>query len=219
MEKEPLVIDLGFVNVFLLRSRDSHILIDTGSARDWPDLERKLVEAGCLPDKLKLVILTHGDFDHAGNCAALQKKYDTKIAMHKGDAEMVRTGALVKRKIKGIIGRLLLWIGGREVKGFTTFRPDILLEDGQVISSNGLTVKIIHTPGHTRGSIAILTDNGRLFVGDTVSNRTRPSGPPLIEDEEGFHKSITVLKQSNAHMVYPGHGKPFPFSALQSVTE
>jgi len=219
MDKEPLVIDLGFVNVFLLRSRDSHILIDTGAARDWPDLERELVEAGCLPDKLKLVVLTHGDFDHAGNCAELQKKYGTKIAMHKGDAEMVRTGVLVKRKSKGIIGRLLLWIGGREVKGFTTFRPDILLEDGQVISSNGLTVKIIHTPGHTKGSIAILTDDGRLFVGDTVSNRTRPSGPPLIEDEEGFNKSITVLKQSNAHMVYPGHGKPFPFSALQSVTE
>jgi hydroxyacylglutathione hydrolase len=218
MDNEPIVINLGFVNVYLLKAGDGYVLVDTGAARMWSQLETELVQAGCLPDNLKLVVVTHGDFDHAGNCAELRRKYGAKIAMHAGDLDMVRTGVPVKRKIKGVIGRLLLWIGGRMVKGFTTFQPDILLEDMQVISGYGLTAKIIHTPGHTSGSIALLTDDGHLFVGDTISNRTKPSGPPLIEDEQKFHDSLVILKQTNARMVYPGHGKPFPFEALLSVT-
>jgi hydroxyacylglutathione hydrolase len=217
MDKDPLVINLGFVNAFLLHSADGCILIDTGVPRQWPQLENDLVRAGCLPDRLKLVIVTHGDFDHAGNCAELQSKYGVKIAMHAGDVDMVKTGILVRRKIKGVMGRLLMWIGGRAIKGFTTFQPDILLEDGQVISLYGLTVKIIHTPGHTKGSIALLTDDGRLFVGDTLSNRFHPGFPPLIENEEELHKSLEILKRTDAKLIYPGHGRPFPFEDLLSV--
>ncbi len=219
MEKEPLVINLGFVNAFLLHSADGCILIDTGVPRQWPQLENDLVQAGCLPERLKLVIVTHGDFDHAGNCAELQSKYGAKIAMHAGDVDMVKTGILVRRKIKGVMGRLLMWIGGRAIKGFTTFQPDILLEDGQVISLYGLTVKIIHTPGHTKGSIALLTDYGRLFVGDTLSNRFHPGFPPLIENEEELHKSLEILKRTDAKLIYPGHGRPFTFADLASATE
>ena len=120
-DNEPLVINLGFVNVYLLKAGEGYILIDTGVARQWAHLETELVRAGCLPDRLKLVIVTHGDFDHAGNCAELQRKYGAKIAMHPGDVDMVRTGVPFKRKIEGVMGRLLIWIGGRAVKGFTTF--------------------------------------------------------------------------------------------------
>jgi hydroxyacylglutathione hydrolase len=217
MDNEPLVINLEFVNVFLLKAGDGYILVDTGVSRQWPRLETELVQSGCLPDRLKLVIVTHGDFDHAGNCAALQSKYRAKIAMHPGDMDMVRTGVPVKRKIKGIMGRLLLWIGGRAVKGFTTFQPDILLEDGQVISGYGLTAKIIHTPGHTKGSIAILTDDGLLFVGDTLSNRFQPGFPPLIENEDELHRSLEILKKTGAKVLYPGHGGIFTFDDLSSA--
>lgn len=218
MDKEPHVINLGFVNAFLLNSPDGCILIDTGVAGQWTELENELFRAGCLPDRLKLVIITHGDFDHTGNCAELQRKYGAKIAMHAGDVDMVKTGILVKRKINGVMGRLLMWIGGRAIRDFTTFQPDILLEDGQVISLYGLTAKIIHTPGHTRGSIALLTDDGGLFIGDTLSNRFHPGVPPLIENEEQFYKSLDVLRRTGAKIVYPGHGRPFPFEDLVSVS-
>ena len=217
MNEETKIIDLGFVNVFLLKTGEGFVLIDTGVAQQWPRLEKELVQAGCLPDKLKIVIVTHGDFDHTGNCAELQRKYGAKIALHAGDADMVKTGIPVKRKVVGIIGRLVLWIGGRTVKGFTTFQPDILLEDGEVVSGYGLTARIVHTPGHTKGSISILTTDGRLFVGDTISNRMKPGLPPFIENEEALHKSLDILKRTDARIVYPGHGKPFPFEALLSM--
>lgn len=219
MDRDPLVINFGFVNAFLMRAGDGFILIDTGIAQKWSHLETELVRAGCLPDKLRLVIVTHGDFDHAGNCAELQRKYGAKIAMHPGDLDMVRTGEPPKRKVKGVVGRMLIWVGGKMVKGFVTFKPDILLEDGQVISGYGLTARVIHTPGHTKGSIALLTDDGRLFVGDTLSNRLRPCFPPLVEDEEALHKSLDALKRTAAHAVFPGHGRTFTFEELEPAAE
>ena len=218
MSEEIRLFDLGFVNVFLVRAGDGYILIDTGVAQQWSRLETELVQVGCLPDNLKLVIITHGDFDHTGNCAELQRKYGAKIAMHAGDVDMVKTGVPVKRKIKGIMGRLFLWLGGRMVKKFNRFQPDILLEDGQMLTEYDLAAKVIYTPGHTKGSIAVLTDDGQLFIGDTLFNRTKPAGSPFIENEQELHDSLVILKQANARIVYPGHGKPFPFEALLSIT-
>lgn len=217
MKSEIKTINLGFVNVFLIKTGDGFVLVDTGVAQKWPMLEAELIRSGCLPDKLKLVIITHGDFDHTGNCAELQRKYNAKIAMHDGDVEMVRTGVLIERKIHGIIGRLVMWMGKRAIGEFDRFQPDILLQNGEVISMYGLTLKIIHTPGHTKGSICILTDDGQLFVGDTLANRIKPCFPPFIENEEELHKSLDVIKRLDARTVYPGHGKSFPFEVLLSI--
>jgi hydroxyacylglutathione hydrolase len=217
MSAEIKIINLGFVNVFLIKAGESFVLIDTGVAQKWPMLEAELIQAGCLPDKLKLVIITHGDFDHTGNCAQLQRKYNVKIAMHDGDVEMVKTGVTIERKINGIIGRLVMWMGKRMIGEFDRFQPDILMQDGEVINMYGLTLKIIHTPGHTRGSICVLTDDGRLFVGDILSNKMKPGFSPFIEDEDKLHRSLDILKRVNAKVVYPGHGRPFPFEGLLSV--
>jgi hydroxyacylglutathione hydrolase len=217
MNNKTKIINLGFVNVFLIETGDGFVLIDTGVAQKWPMLEAELIKSGCLPDKLKLVLITHGDFDHTGNCAQLQRKYNAKVAMHDGDVEMVRTGVLIERKIHGIIGRLVMWMGKREIGKFDRFQPDILLQEGEIISMYGLTLKIIHTPGHTRGSICILTEGGQLFVGDMLANRMKPGLPPFIENEEDLHKSLDVIKRLDARTVYPGHGKLFSFEVLLSI--
>jgi glyoxylase-like metal-dependent hydrolase (beta-lactamase superfamily II) len=101
--------------------------------------------------------------------------------------------------------------------GFETFQPDVLLKDGQNLSEYGLAAQIIHTPGHTKGSIAVLTETGHLVVGDTFSNRGKPGIAPFIQDMQELRESVAKLKRLKATMVYPGHGKPFPFSALSSL--
>ena len=83
MQEENIkTIQLSFVNAFLAKAQEGFVLIDTGLPSQWQVLEKELISAGCLPDKLKLVILTHGDLDHSGNCKKFQEKYQTKIAMH-----------------------------------------------------------------------------------------------------------------------------------------
>ncbi len=219
MNEEIQLINLGFVNAFLLWAGDGYVLVDTGIAQQWDRLEKELLKAGCLPSKLKLVVITHGDFDHTGNCAKLQKKYQAKIAMHDADTAMVKSGRPLKRQTHGLMAKLFQLLGRRFSRGasFETFQSDILLQDGQSLGEYGLAAQIIHTPGHTKGSIAILTETGHLVIGDTLSNRTRPDIAPFIQDMQELLESVVKLKRLKAVMVYPGHGKPFPFAALSSI--
>ena len=203
------LIDLGFVNVFLVKTGDGYILIDTGVAQQWARLESELLQAGCLPANLKLVIITHGDPDHTGNCATLQRKYGAKIAMHAGDAAMAKTGATVKRRATSILGTLFLWLGERMGGKFDCFQPDVLLEDGQGLAEYGLAAKVLYTPGHTKGSIAVLTDDGQLFVGDTLTNRTKPASASFIENEQELQGSLAILKRTNAGWSIQGMASHF----------
>lgn len=218
MTEQTYIINLGFVNVFLVKTDDGFILIDTGVAQKWAQLESELLQAGCLPDKLKLVIVTHGDFDHTGNCAELKQKYGAKIAMHPADLEMAKNGMRAKRHGKGFISNLLLKLTGRMGGDFRTFEPDIFLEDGQRLDEYDFAAKVLHTPGHTKGSISILTDSGELFCGDTFGNYTKPASAPFIENDKELQHSIAVLKGTDAHIVYSGHGKPFPFEVVSSIS-
>ena len=219
MSEEIQLINLGFVNAYLLQAGDGYVLVDTGIAQQWDRLEKELLKAGCLPSKLKLVVITHGDRDHVGSCAKLQTKYKAKIAMHEADVAMVKSGKPLQRQTHGLMAKLFQLVGRLMSRGagFETFQPDVLLKDGQSLSEYGLAAQIIHTPGHTKGSIAILTGTGHLIVGDTFSNRGKPGIAPYIQDMQELRESVAKLKRLRATTVYPGHGKPFQFSALSSL--
>ena len=73
---------LGSVNCYLIETDDGFVLIDTGGSNKRADLVRALEGAGCKPGNLNLIVLTHGDFDHIGNCAFLREKFGTRAAMH-----------------------------------------------------------------------------------------------------------------------------------------
>jgi glyoxylase-like metal-dependent hydrolase (beta-lactamase superfamily II) len=218
MKMEIKTISLTFVNSYLIKTDKGYILIDTGVPTSRDALEKALETEGVKPGDLKLVIITHGDIDHVGNCAYLRKKYGVKIAMHKNDAKMAETGEmLMERKRTG--GSLMMTImqflmGGKKrmkkmMDEFEKFSPDIFLEDGQDLKDFGLDAKVVSIPGHTPGSIAILTSDGSLFSGDTVLNRSKPQWANIIYNEESLAATITKLKTLTVNNVYPGHGKPF----------
>ncbi|MRR29236.1 MBL fold metallo-hydrolase, partial [bacterium] len=192
---------------------------DTGIGDVWTKLESELLTRGALPERLKLVILTHGDMDHAGNCKQLQQKYGVNVAVHQGDLEMVTTGTPRHRSANTFAGKLMTWMASRMKDTSGCFEPNLYLEDGQNLQEFGLDAVILHTPGHTRGSISILTPAGDLIVGDTLSNRRTPKTADLFEDESALKTSLLKLRGLDAKTVYPGHGKPFPFEALLSITK
>jgi hydroxyacylglutathione hydrolase len=214
MNNSVLRLDLRFVNAYLLQAGQQYMLIDTGIGEVWTQLESTLLKLGVLPDKLKLVILTHGDKDHAGNGYILQHRFGIKVAMHKADLEMVKNGQPQQRHSSNLVGRFTLWFDQRITSGFTCFEPDLYLSDGQNLESYGLSAMVMHTPGHTKGSISLLTRSGELFVGDTFSNRQRPLPTHLIQNDQELKKSLLKLASAQARMVYPGHGKPFKFEDL-----
>jgi len=78
----------------------------------------------------------------------------------------------------------------------------------------GFNATVVHTPGHTKGSIGIITNEGDLFAGDTFTNRVKPDIAVYIESSSELRESIAKLKKMNIKMVYPGHGKPFEMKIL-----
>lgn len=214
MTKGIEIIDVGGVNCYLLEAEDGFVLIDTGfpAKRLFLDevLKKALHKPGEAPKKLKLIILTHGDSDHAGNCKFLREKYDAKIAMHFEDSKMVENGDMSwNRKSKpdkiSFTFRLMTLAFGKE-SIFDAFQPDIYLKDGQNLSEFGLSASVIHLPGHSKGSIGVLTSEGDLFCGDLIYNF---AGFSYIDNLEDFNESINKLKKLDIHIFYPGHGKPF----------
>lgn len=216
-------LSLGMVNTYLIKNRNDLFLVDTGLAMNRAKLEKLLTKEGIKPGDIKMVFLTHGDMDHTGNGAFFQKS-GAKIAIHSEDADMCRTGkSNPNRKRKGspfsklthkIMFKVLF---PRLMKRhpFETFEPDIILSEGQDLKDYGFDAKVFHIPGHTKGSIGILTSDHDFFSGDTMNNRKKPETANIIEDETALAQSLEKIRKLDINNVYPGHGTPFKMTNLQ----
>ncbi len=197
------------VNCYLVKTPTGYILIDTGLPKRRSDLVRELETAGCKLGDLNLIIITHGHLDHNGNTAYLRERYDAKIAMHGGDLAMAESGDMF-RGVKGLtvaVIRLLLPLVG--MSRYDSFSPDIILEEGQDLSEYGFDARVVHVPGHSKGSIGVLTAGGDLFCGDILGNTGKPARTTLIDDPDELDASVERLRTLEIKTVYSGHGKPF----------
>jgi len=211
----PFPLNISYVNSYLVKSDKFFFLIDTGMTNARRQLDAELEKQGCHPGELKLILLTHGDFDHTGNAVYIRQRFGTQIAMHKGDQGMLESGDMFwNRKFDNRLLRGLM-------KAFMPFKaqnqgkPDILLEDGISLSDYGLDATTYNTTGHSTGSICILTATGDLFAGDLLTNSTgKPMLNSMMYDKEAGVASLIRLKTLPIQTVYPGHGQPFPWEAL-----
>jgi len=213
---------MGNVNCYLVNTINGFILIDTGSSNKCMELERKLEQSGCNSGNLHLIILTHGDFDHTGNAACIRNKFNTKIAMHSEDSQMVERGDMFLNRKKGNfiqsqIVKTLFGFGKSQ-----RFKPDLEITDGFDLNKYGLQAKAVHIPGHSKGSIGILTTDGKLICGDLFENTGKIDNPKLnslMDDLETANKSIDMLKNLEIDIVYPGHGQPFKMVSFLSRSQ
>ena len=202
----------NYVNCYLVRTGDGYILIDTGMANKRGVIEKELESASCQPGNLKLIVLTHGDFDHIGNAAYLRKKFGTRIAMNYNDSGMAERGDMFwNRKNPNMVIRTIfdLFFG---LSKSDRFNPDLYIEGGYDFFGYGFDAKVLQLPGHSKGSIGILTADGNLFCGDLLANINKPNLFSIIDDSTAANRSIEKLKSLEINTVYPGHGKSFPMS-------
>jgi glyoxylase-like metal-dependent hydrolase (beta-lactamase superfamily II) len=190
-------------------------------------LEKKLDSLGCHQENLKLIVLTHGDNDHVANAVYLRDKYNAKIAMHSGDLELVQNPKLEKVmsncNYNSIIYKIVFKIMKKQIEKLTqkmlnefeSFKPDIILNEGSTLLEYGFDAKILHLPGHTAGSIGILTADGDIIIGDTFANNKKITISPNAQDFKILSESVNRLKTINIKNVYPGHGTPFEMKNFQ----
>jgi hydroxyacylglutathione hydrolase len=212
-----LPLRMGAANSYLIRTEGGYYLIDTGGANRRKQLEVALAGAGCRPGHLRLVILTHGDFDHIGNAAYLRQAFGAKIGMHTADAGMAERGDMFWNRKKG---NRLIGVAARALLGFSKsdrFTPDLALEDGTDLSSYGWDARVLHLPGHSAGSIGILTAGGALFCGDLLENTDKPALGSIVDDEVAAEASVEKLQGLKIDTVYPGHGGSFQIALFRTA--
>ena len=220
----PIIITLKEVNCYLIKIENGYVLIDTSFTSQREALESRLDELELKTGDLNLIILTHGDFDHVGNAAFLRTKYNSKIAMHAGDLGMVEHGDLfASRTSRGVIirglAKIIMFITRMGLKKKDHFKPDIILEEGDQLLEFEFKGKVVHLPGHSKGSIGILTPDNDLFCGDVFMNQSEPTTTSLIDDQDEFEETLEKIKNLNPRMIYPGHGKPFKATEYFSENE
>lgn len=214
-----LPLHLGTVNCYLIHVEGGSCLIDCGGKNQRKNLLKALDRIGVETAGLKLILLTHADFDHSGNAAFLKARYGCQIAIH--PAELVRVQARdMTRDRRGIptLARPFLPLIYR-FDNADVFEPDVILADGMELTPWNMAARVITTPGHTSGSVSVLTDDGCLFCGDLLENSRSIQVNKLVDNVRAVRRSIRRILNLPCKRIYPGHGKPFTFSQLKLASK
>jgi hydroxyacylglutathione hydrolase len=197
-------------NCYLLRG-ERPVLVDTGAPGDLARILSALDKHGVEITELALILLTHGHSDHAGCAAELRRRSGAQIAIHTGDAALVRTGRNGVLAVQDSLGRLLRPFVNEE---FEAFEPDLVFEAGIALEPYGLHGRVLPTPGHTAGSISLVLDNGEALIGDVLRgslvwpNRARDHY--FCNDPGRNQRSIVRLAREGLLRCHPGTFGSFP---------
>ena len=163
-------------------------LIDCSSIDDRIDDELKKQGAN-----LKYILLTHGHFDHVAGIRPNRFKTNPQIVMNKEDLDWLNK-----------TNQYLPMFGMPEI---TIPQIDIFVEDNDTIELGTISIKVLHTPGHTQGGVCYLAEN-KLFSGDTIFReavgRCDLEGGNFDQIVESIENKIFTLPTDT--IIYPGHG-------------
>lgn len=185
-------------------------LVDAGFPIDLPPIRGALRRLGADITDLEWVVATHYHGDHVGTVARLQRESRLRAAIHADDAPFA-CGEVPYERFRYRPSRLLFYYSLYPLFRYRCFRPDLLLEEGAVLPLLG-GIRVLHTPGHSRGSVCLFAESeGILFTGDLVRNeRGVLEGPPprFTPDPRRAADSLLRLASLDFEMLLPGHGEP-----------
>ncbi len=216
-------ISLGFDNCYVIQA-DGVIMIDGGTPKQAKAFIEGIRRVSIEPEDIRLIIITHGHFDHIGSAKEIKEITGSKIAMHHRDKDCL------EKSLKPSIPGVSAW-GKILAKMLTMFGPfihipstnvDIVLKDEELsLAEYGIPGRVIYTPGHTSGSVSVLLETGDAFVGDLAMNkfplRLSPGLPIFAEDVQKVKESWRLLLDQGAKTIYPAHGNSFSANIIRRL--
>lgn len=216
MEIKTLIVGPIETNCYLVYDQGEVLIIDPGFEAERIENELEKMDPRWRGDdkggdgtksrghdgsKFKVVgiVNTHGHFDHIGANAKLTEKYQAPVMIHPDDAPFLeQTSSVVRR-----------WLPMIKEKEYRPGQPWVWLKDKAEIKIGGLTFRVIHTPGHSPGSLCLYCAEEKiLFSGDTlfaegIGRTDLPGGGKKTIRESIFNKLFILPDDTR---VYPGHG-------------
>jgi len=198
----------GRSNVFLLTNGIKNILIDTSVSRSWIKLQKQLDTLGV--NTIDYLILTHAHFDHAANAKQIKEKFNPMVFIQKEESSYLSHGEnILPNGTIGLTRLLVNLLGKRLIRRFKyePCQPDLLIDSQYDLDNLGFNAYLLHTPGHTKGSISLIVDDEIAIVGDTMFGVFKWSVfPPYAEDKNLMINSWGKLLETKCKEFLPSHG-------------
>jgi hydroxyacylglutathione hydrolase len=185
----PLVVGRLQTNCYILQSGKEALVIDPGDEADR--IRMFLADLGAKP---KLIVATHTHFDHVLGVEGLRAETGAQFSIHRDDLPMLEA---MQARVK-------------QFMGYTVPPPpkvDRFLKHDEHLTLGNETIRVIHTPGHSPGSIS-LAGNGYVFTGDALFHQSIGRTDLPGGDYETLVGSIKeqLFHLDDSTIVYPGHG-------------
>ena len=191
-----VTIPLKFVSAYALVEGEKAVLVDTGVPDSEDQIVQTLHQEGIDVTNVKLIVITHAHADHTGSAVRLREMSGAPIAIHKADALYVESGTNASVIPATFLGRFMaLFSEKMNAKMDVQFKPDVIFEETFSLADYGFSARVIPTPGHTPGSVSVITDDGDMIIGDIVARQFMVGGKasfPIFATDKG--QVITSLK-------------------------
>ena len=215
-------IGLGNVSGYLIHRPGEAILVDCGNRGSDVKILNSMKKLGLEPGMLKLLVLTHSHFDHAGSAGRLKELTGCQVMIHRSEAgrldkglSPIPPGTRWKAKLLVAAGRLF----ARRLMFFDGCEPDLLVDDLFDLKAFGFPGKVIHAPGHTHGSMVVLMEAGELIGGDTVFGlEGKQHFPPFAEDMRRMASSTAISSKGFMDILTLAVSTPVPSAFTRTLT-
>jgi glyoxylase-like metal-dependent hydrolase (beta-lactamase superfamily II) len=201
----------GRSNSFLVSNGNSCLLIDTGRKNNGRILIDSINQACTSGQSIRGLVLTHTHFDHAENATIVQHQFGVPVIAHRSEADYLSKGE--NPPIRGTNGltRIVTQRLEKKLSSWNTYKPvkaDYLAEDKMDLGFLGFDAYLLHTPGHTSGSLSLIVDNDIAIVGDAMFGIIPGSVfPPFAADVPQMVESWKMLLDTGCQFFLPAHGK------------